>query len=492
MKTWWRNLRFRHLLALAFVALGTLALGALGLILHQQVAYHLQRSTEDDLRRQVEAAWGDAEATPPRGPRDLPPLREPAGGLAQIQGILAQVASAPGTRARLLGPGGEVLAQAAVAPPIPNPPPELLRRLGSDLERGRSAGLRRRGSMAWRANAAGEPWLVVLLPVERDGRLAWVVEVARNWHESQRFLEVLRGTLVATLVAAWLACLAGGLYLGRLVAWPVERIMGAVEEVGSGRLDSRVGLGPGSNELFRLAGRFDGMVERLQDSFRAQRRFVADASHELQSPLTNLGLAADSLRLGLDAEDPGRRQKALDALVREVDRMSRLVADLLLLSRAEETSSPGQTLELEGLVQEAAGYAESRFPDRTLNWTCEAGLLVHAEPLQVDRCLRNLLDNAFQYSSPEGPVTLRAFRREGGVCLEVVDRGNGISPEDLPHVTERFYRADRSRSRRTGGTGLGLALVRSLVEGQGGRLELESTLGLGTTARLCWPCEGLG
>jgi two-component system sensor histidine kinase SenX3 len=219
-----------------------------------------------------------------------------------------------------------------------------------------------------------------------------------------------------------------------------------------------------------------------------RRDFVANASHELKTPAASIQAAAETL-LHVWQEDPAAVPRFAEQLEREAVRLSRIVADLLDLSRLESGSELQELVRMDALVREES----SRFEEAVI----EAGLTmdVDAAPVPAVRgsgrdlslLVRNLLDNAIRYTRSEGTVIASVTAHNGSVVLRVTDTGSGIPSKDIPRVFERFYRVDRARSRETGGTGLGLAIVRHVAENHGGTVTVESELGSGSTFEVRLP-----
>ena len=230
------------------------------------------------------------------------------------------------------------------------------------------------------------------------------------------------------------------------------------------------------------------------DISRAHTDFVANASHELRTPLASIIGYVETLAEEGDEADPARSAKFLDTVLREAKRLQNLVDDLLSLSRveAEKHDQPRGKIDLGALVDRAArDGAGPRRPDRLVLHLPEEPIVVRGDGEQLEQVVRNLVDNALKYGEPEGPVdvSLEAGERDLAV-LQVRDRGEGIAPEHLPHLTRRFYRTDPGRSRAAGGTGLGLAIVKHIVERHRGRLDIESRRGQGTTVTIRIPIVG--
>jgi two-component system sensor histidine kinase MprB len=247
---------------------------------------------------------------------------------------------------------------------------------------------------------------------------------------------------------------------------PVRRLTAAAETVAAtGDLTERVDV-HGDDELGRLATRFNGMLEALQESVGRQRRLVADASHELRTPLTAARTNVDLLREGMLPEEEQRR--ALDEASVELDALTSLVSDLVELARGEERKLRVEDVQLEELVEGVVERARTRAPRATFV-TSLTPTKVRVDPVLLERAVSNLLDNAVKYS-PDG-VPIEVIVREGEVI--VVDHGPGVAEEDLARIFDRFYRAAASRSKP--GAGLGLAIVREAAEAHGGKATVESS-----------------
>jgi signal transduction histidine kinase len=244
---------------------------------------------------------------------------------------------------------------------------------------------------------------------------------------------------------------------------PVESIRAQVAEIGgSGRIDRRIPEPAGHDEVWRLARTMNEMLQRLQAAAGRQRRFVADASHELRSPLASL---RTQLEVGRDYAHRG--DGGVDDQLAEVERMERLVGDLLLLAKADERRLVvrSRPVDLRGVVLDEAERvrAQARVP---LDTAAVTPATVHGDPEGLARVVRNLLENATRYARERVELTLA--EHDGWVELSVADDGPGIPAEARERVFERFARLDEGRARDAGGTGLGLAIVREVVQAHGG------------------------
>jgi heavy metal sensor kinase len=274
---------------------------------------------------------------------------------------------------------------------------------------------------------------------------------------------------------AALALVGGRLLAGRLLA-PVVAMADAARRITSERLDERLPAGNPDDEFGRLAAAFNDTLARLGRSFEQLRRFTADASHELRTPLAAIRSAGEvALRRG--AEAPALRQ-ALGSVLEEVDRLARLVENLLFLTRADAgalrpTAAPVDLAKLAHVTADLVRIlAEEK--QQTLEVRAHGEARAFADPDLVRQALLILLDNAIRYTPERGTVTVRVGPRPGDrCCVEVCDTGPGIPEPARARLFERFHRVDEARSRDTGGSGLGLAIARSAVEATGGRLEHE-------------------
>lgn len=257
--------------------------------------------------------------------------------------------------------------------------------------------------------------------------------------------------------------------------------------------------GPRRHWLMRSASLADGtslirFVDRSEARAAEQMRvdFVANASHELRTPLSTLIGYTETLREQPDAIDPATRERFLAVVHDEARRMQRVVEDLISLSRieAEKFTAPTDAVELVPLLDHALGSARRMADERGSELIREVDAdLPHiaADRSQIAQLLDNLLTNALRYGEAGTPVTLAARAEGSMVHLSIADRGEGIAPEHIARVTERFYRVDTSRSRSLGGTGLGLSIVKHIVERHRGRLRIDSELGSGTTIHVFLP-----
>ena len=342
-------------------------------------------------------------------------------------------------------------------------------------ERARELAARGSGSFFADGTADGVPIRVYTVAHHTGAAL----QVARPVDEVNDTLSRVRWVLAAVTLGG--VALAGGLGLvvTRTALRPVADLSETAEHVARTRDLSRRIQAEGSDELSRLAESFNTMLEALERSMTQQRQLVADASHELRTPLTSLRTNIELLAERNGLPEP-EKQRMLEAVTGQLEELSVLVADLVDLAREEERRDPIETVRLDELVTEATERARLRHPEREFTLDLEE-TLVEGVPARLDRAVANLLDNAQKWSPPGRGVEVTL--RDGE--LRVRDHGPGISPDDLPHVFDRFYRAPAARSQP--GSGLGLAIVRQVAETHGGHVSAEAPPDGGTLVRLRLP-----
>jgi two-component system OmpR family sensor kinase len=404
---------------------------------------------------------------------------------------VVKVFSSPGVTVALAGSAGVVLAQ-SIGGGLPPP------RCVGPCPQGRWAGLVGLPDQSYYdRQVEGQPFRVFVMRRDAPGPVRYILV----GHDISYIDDTLQ-TLLALLVAGSVLCLA----LVVAAAWrfaeralaPIATLTGTAASIArSGDLEARVAAPARLDEVGNLAATFNSMLERLAGAREAQRRFVSDASHEIRAPLTTIRGNAELLLLDPTAS-PADRADALRDIATEAARLTRLVDGLLALARGDAgRRSPPQPVRLHELVAaQAHAMAErSDIPRLTLGQCTPA--LVRADPDRLEEVVTNLLDNAAKYTRPDGEITCTLRTEAGWAVLEVRDTGIGIHPDDLPHIFERFYRADRAHGRSeleaaagvkqaVPGSGLGLAIARQIVEEAGGALTVVSVLGEGScfTVRL--------
>ncbi len=367
---------------------------------------------------------------------------------------------------------------------------------------GQRVGQRFAGEVGWQAtpiddqairstgsNVVTAPGRVIILRPDLNnvyGTL-WVESTDADAARGGAFLGRLQHVTVLSASVAFVAALILSLILARLIGRPLETLTRAVRRMGAGDLGQRVPE-EGSAETIDLARSFNAMAANLATSQALRQQLVADVAHELRTPLVNIRGYLEAIEDGIVSAD----EATLRTLREEAAQLNVLVDDLQELAQAEAgevrlTRVPVLPREL---IERATEAARPRAVEREVLLIGEAA--PNLPPVAVDlqrigQVLQNLLTNALRHTPAGGRVTISAALVDGRVALAVTDTGSGIAVDDLPRIFERFYRADSSRARATGGSGLGLTIARRLAEAHGGSIEVESTIGVGSRFTVLLP-----
>ncbi|HXV61746.1 MAG TPA: ATP-binding protein [Vicinamibacteria bacterium] len=326
---------------------------------------------------------------------------------------------------------------------------------------------------------------------ETAGQIYWVarkefrgfeltagVPAESQWTARQNWRGLMVLCSFGGLVAAALLARA----LARQATEPLAAVADAAERVHDQSLSERI-LPPARPyaEVERVRASFNEMLARLEASMERLRQFTADASHELRTPLSVLKVEAQAA-LGSGRLEP-EAASIMASQLEEIDRLSVMVEDLLTLARLDSGPIESSPVELADVVVETAEQFRTIAETRGIELSLDAiePALLEGDRSQLRRMVSNLLDNAIKYTEPDGRVRMAVEQNDGFLRFSVTDTGRGIPHEDLPRIFERFYRADPSRSRRSGGAGLGLAIVARIVEYHGGRVTVQSELGRGSS-----------
>jgi heavy metal sensor kinase len=348
-----------------------------------------------------------------------------------------------------------------------------------------------------RQTVQGHVVMVYALPFHTgDGRLV-EVEAGTSLYAMDQTLRSLTKILVITTVPILLLAACGGYLLMKRPLRPLVVLTDKAANIGRTKLGERLPVIPTGDELEQLTHSLNGMIDRLEEALNHNHRFSADASHELRTPLTIMrGELEEMLRL----EDlPTEAVENVVSTLEEIDRMSRIVNSLMVITRLDAGGErmDMKVLDLSALVRTTMEHLRLLAEEKglPLTWSCPEGIPVYADPMRMKQVLVNLVDNAIKYTVSNeagndrslGAVEVSVFESGTTATLKVVDHGIGIAPETLPHVFERFYRADFARSRGAGGVGLGLAIVKAIVVAHDGAVSISSTPGQGSTVLVQLP-----
>lgn len=411
----------------------------------------VRQSLEDEFARSLEASLGLVQGF----------FRVEIAEYRQIEPTLAHIAGElviPDRRIEFLRPDGTVFAS-----PLPAP--------------------------------AGSPALAALEPPTREVRAALSEALAPRWEvrvtaslaslvRQQRNVD--RGALLAVPLAFLLALLAGWVLTGRTLR-PVAQMADAADRITAGA-GGRLPIAVPGDELGRLGLRFNALLDRLDDALARQRRFLADAAHELRTPIARARGASD---LALSGPDTAGDRDALQQTQHELETMSHLVAELLELARTEAPGAPvrRERVFLDDLAAEAARAFDplARTRGQRIEVEVPDEVPVEGDPETLQRLVGILVDNALRYSPGGGVVRLRARRHEGAAELDVTDAGIGIPAEDRARLFERFFRGARARQTAPDGSGLGLAIAHAIAQRHGASIAFDPTVAQGTRVVVRFP-----
>jgi heavy metal sensor kinase len=328
-----------------------------------------------------------------------------------------------------------------------------------------------------------ESMRVRTLPIRRDGSIAGVLEVGQSQGDLADTLHALLLILAIAYPVTLVVASVGGVFLAGKALSPIDSLTRLARRISAEDLTQRLNLRLPDDEVGRLARTFDDMIARLDDAFRRQRQFTADASHELRTPLTAIkGQAEVALSKPRDA---AAYREVLQTVNEEVDRLIRMVGSLLTLARADAGQIPiaSEPVNLGDLITGVVEQVRPMAEERSLSLSVDPGpsVTVQADEDLLLQLLLNLLDNAIKYTPPGGIVTAGWGVDGDRAELWVADTGVGITDEHVERIFDRFYRVDRARSRAEGGAGLGLSICRWIAEAHGGSISVQGGPGQGTT-----------
>jgi heavy metal sensor kinase len=327
------------------------------------------------------------------------------------------------------------------------------------------------------------------LPATVPGH-SYIIAVAEDEQTLRTSLYSLGLILALGVPVALAVAMVGGYFLAGRVLEPVGAMAVKAGEITADRLSERLPIENPDDEFGRLAAAFNETFQRLQDAFERLRRFTADASHELRTPLTAIRSVGE---VGLQREmDANSSREVIASMLEEADRLTKLVDSLLILSRADAGTIMINRLPVDiaaltsDVIDCIAVLAEEK--EQVVSIEVRDPVYVEVDPATIRQAVMNLIDNAVKYTPQQGQITVRVREVEGNwAAVEVVDEGPGIPKEHQRKIFDRFYRIDKGRSRDIEGSGLGLAITKWAVEANGGRIELESEEGHGSTFKILLP-----
>ncbi|MGI8482114.1 MAG: heavy metal sensor histidine kinase [Chthoniobacterales bacterium] len=334
--------------------------------------------------------------------------------------------------------------------------------------------------------AQGSLFAITTATQEIDGH-GYLLQVAQDRSEDAEFMKHF-GTLVAIVLAVGaVAAALIAMSVTKRGLLPLAEMTRAVERIGPTHLHERVSRAGWPRELQPLAGAFDDMMKRLEQSFRRLSQFSADLAHELRTPIANIrGEAEVALTRTRTSEE---YREVVESTVMECEKLSGVIDSLLFVARAEAAEQPIQPVQFDGrlALEKIAEYYQALAEDRRVDIRCDGNGIVYADEVLFGRAVSNLFENALRHTSERGKIVLSVVEADAVTNVTVMDDGWGIPAEDLPHVFDRFYQVDRARS--ASGAGLGLALVKSIAELHGGGINIDSEVGKGTQVTISFPSK---
>ena len=318
----------------------------------------------------------------------------------------------------------------------------------------------------------------------------WTIHAAFDVTAMQRLLARFQRDVLLMLLVGLLLAAAIGAWVVRHGLRPLHDIASVMEPIGAAELGRRIATGRWPAELHGVAGAFDRVLDRLQDSFSRLQQFSADLAHELRTPINNLmGEAQVALSRSRSAVE---YERVLQSSLEELSRLARMIDSMLFLAQADQARLALQTTHMRASTELRAvtDFYQALADEQGVTIESLGDAQFIADPMLVRRALSNLLSNALRHTPRGGCVRLQAARVPGGTELTVQDTGSGIAPEHHARLGDRFFRVDESRTTGNPGYGLGLAIVRSIMLLHSGSLRIDSEPGRGTTATLCFPDTG--
>ena len=408
-------------------------------------------------------------------------LAEPSGDLPLSEETrLRQVTTPVGSRLRIAI--FDEQNNALVPAPWPNVPFEI-------LPAPAAIGAAVADSVMWRS-PEGKHYRIVtaMAGVGQAPARKVMIALALDISLEHRLLAAYRNTLLVTLLLAVLCSAVIGYMVARQGLAPIRRIATAANEITSARLDKRLELEDSPTELRELIGAFNGMLDRLRESFVRLSRFSSDLAHEFRTPINNLmGEAQVSLSRARSAEE---YRSVLESSVEELERLSRMVENMLFLARADNAQSviAAELFDARAELEKIAEFYQVMADESGVRIQCEGAAKVRADPLLFRRAVSNLLSNALRHTAGGGRIVMAAARNaDGSVTVAVKNPGPGIAAEHTARIFDRFYRVDPAREKSSEGAGLGLAIVRTIMQLHGGSVSVTSEPGGTTTFALWFP-----
>lgn len=338
--------------------------------------------------------------------------------------------------------------------------------------------------------AEGSPLRVLYLPIVQNGEITHIIQVGIYITYIVNIQRRLKTTLFFLNMLIITISFITSYFLANRAVYPINVISSTAVEINEKSLNKRLVFNSPFKEVKQLVDIFNAMLNRIESSFEAKKQFIANASHEMQSPLTAI---KGSMEVALRRERPVQEYiSVIKSSLEETDRLSHLLKDLLTLSMNDDKNVllDFTDFSLDSLIKEAVDVKRKQAVKKKiiLEYSYNKQIYVRGAIEMIRQLLYNLLDNAIKYTLPSGKIKISTYIKDNYAFIEVKDNGAGISEKDLSRIFDRFFRVDRSRSRDTGGAGLGLAIVKDIAHIHKGEIYVESKAGAGSIFTFMFPC----
>jgi two-component system OmpR family sensor kinase len=497
LRTYWAHVPLRWRLTLTSLSLLACLFGIVGSF----VAYSAEQTLLDSQARTLSSQTQIAEATWRIYVKQAKTTNGEATdtSFSAAQGAVIELFTDPTIQVAIYSPDGRILASSRLPELADSRYPQMVKLSPDQLK----PGISQQSSDNPRlliGDGQGQRHLILLYPLrDAGGQPRAILALNTLTTPVDLTMRSLRLILFLGILGALLIAAVCTFPLVNIALRPLVIMERTSARIATGNLSVRLDLPVGRDEIGRLARTFNHMVTQLETAFTRQKRFVADVSHELRTPLTALGGNMEMVLLGVDQGDPVVVRRLVRSMYAEIQRMQRLVVGLLILARLDEdqASQRKEPIELSALLTNVCQQIHHLARGQTILCDIANELpTLYGDADQLQRVLLNLAENALKYTPAPGSICISAQRfDQHTVKIAIQDSGIGIPLEDLPHIFDRFYRVDPARSRQpgqAGGEGLGLSIVRELVEAHGGTIEVNSTFGVGTTATILFPYNATG